>query len=152
MYLLSNSTISSIVCLFLFRRSHTSRTSPSRIIRSFYESSFSVLSRVIFPRLSFATKTSSWQSNCEICRFSRFQPHENFLSIIIASNKWIFMACDLCKMKLRFNRRPDTVRNVVLNPQDEKPAFREESRKSISYLERGDEKKGKSRGGDARRG
>jgi len=61
------------------------------------------------------------------------------------------MACDLCKMKLRFNRRLDTVRNVVLNPRDEKLAFREESRKSISYLERG-EKKGKSRGGDARRG
>lgn len=49
-------------------------------------------------------------------------------------------------MKLRLNRRPDTVRNVVLNPRNEKPAFREESRKSISYLERGDEKKGKSRG------
>lgn len=55
-------------------------------------------------------------------------------------------------MKLRLNRRPDTVRNVVLNPQNEKPAFREESRKSISYLERGDEKKGKSQGGEARRG
>lgn len=41
---------------------------------------------------------------------------------------------------------PDTIRNVVLNPRNEKPAFREESRKSISYLERGDEKKGKSRG------
>lgn len=63
------------------------------------------------------------------------------------------MACDLCKVKLRLNRGPDTVRNVVLNPRNEKPAFRkEESRKSISYLERDDEKEGKSRGGDAGRG
>lgn len=49
-------------------------------------------------------------------------------------------------MKLRFNREPDTVHNVVLNPRRAKSLFpREESRKSVSYLRRGDEKKGKSR-------
>lgn len=151
MYLLSNSTISSIVCRFLFRHSHTSHTSPSRIIRSFYESSFSVLSRVISPRLlRYQNIISAIQ-----LRNLPVQPlsvARIFRVTITAANKWIFMACDLCKMKLRLNRRPDTVRNVVLNPRNEKPAFREESRKSISYLERGDEKKGKSRGGDAGRG
>lgn len=58
-------------------------------------------------------------------------------------------------MKLRLNREPDTVHNVVLNPRRERKAcFREESRKSVSYLERGDEKKGKSRekGRDTRGG
>jgi len=55
-------------------------------------------------------------------------------------------------MKLRLNRRPDTVRNVVLNPRNEKLAFREKSRKSISYLKRGDEKKDKSRRGGRKTG
>lgn len=55
------------------------------------------------------------------------------------------MTRDLCKMKLRLNREPDTVHNGVLNPRRAKSLFPEESRKSVSYLERGDEKKGKSR-------
>jgi len=109
---------------------------------------FSVLSRVISPRLlRYQNIISAIQlRNLPLSAVRIFRVP---LSLQINEYLWPY---DLCKMKLRLNRRPDTVRNVVLNPRNKKLAFREESRKSISYLKRGDEKKDKSRGGDAGRG
>jgi len=112
---------------------------------------FSVLSRVISPRLlCYQNIISAIQlRNLPVQPLSAAQIFRVPFSPQINEYLWPY---DLCKMKLRLNRRPDTVRNVVLNPRNEKLAFREESRKSISYLKRGDEKKDKSQGGDARRG